>query len=256
MDNFAGTAEYYDRFRPGIPDVLRDYILRSVPAPVTLLDLGTGTGRVLEQFAPYFSDIIAVDPSEEMLKAAHRRLMKYPGTFVHAAAEDMELPDDWHASLVTICRAFHWMNQGVVLARLDKIVAPRGVVAVFYEHTFWTQSTSWATLVRKTIQRFMGPERETRSGTYHEPAKQFTQDFARSAFSHVDKRIFPITRTWNADQILGYLYSTSYASKQVLGERAQRFETELRRGLSSLSPNDSFTEANEFELFIARRPQS
>ncbi|HSW98857.1 MAG TPA: class I SAM-dependent methyltransferase [Candidatus Saccharimonadales bacterium] len=254
MDIFAGTAEYYDQFRPGIPDTLRDYVLKAAPAPVTLLDLGTGTGRVLEQFAPYFSDIIAVEPSEEMLKAAHRRLMQYPGTFVHASAEDMELPDDWHASLVTVCRAFHWMDRAVVLARLDKIVAPRGVVAVFYEHTFWTQSTHWADLVRETLQHFLGPERETLGGAYHEPAQPFSQDFARSAFSHVDKRIFPITRTWNADQIVGYLYSTSYASKQVLGAQAGRFEEQLRRGLAQLSPQDMFTENNEFELFLARRP--
>ncbi|WP_227026204.1 hypothetical protein [Streptomyces fodineus] len=35
------------------------------------------------------------------------------------------------ASGDTICRAFHWLDQTAVLARLDDQVAPDGVVAIF-----------------------------------------------------------------------------------------------------------------------------
>ena len=77
MGLFAGTAAYYDEFRPGIPDRARDLVLHSVKTPGTLLDLGTGTGQVLEQFVPYFTDILAVEPDQAMAKLARKRLLRY-----------------------------------------------------------------------------------------------------------------------------------------------------------------------------------
>lgn len=253
-DLFAGTAQYYDQYRPGIPDEVRNYILRSVKAPVSLLDLGTGTGRVLEQFTPYFTDTMAVEPDRDMAKLARERLRHWPVHVIEGTAEDAHLPDGWHASLVTIARAFHWMDRPLVLRKLEPVVAPNGIVAVFHDHSFWHLDAPWCDVVRGIVQEFLGEQRRAGSGTYSAPARPFTQDFAESVFSNVHKQTFPIKRHWTADQLIGMLYSTSFASKVLLGMRAERFEHKLRTALHSLSPADDFVERNTLQLFIARRP--
>lgn len=253
-DLFAGTAQYYDKYRPGIPGEVRDYILKFVNTPVALLDLGTGTGRVLEQFAPYFTDIVAVEPDRDMAKLARKRLQRWPVHVIESTAEDAHLPDGWHASLVTIARSFHWMDRPLVLRKLEPVVAPDGIVAVFHDHSFWHLDAPWCNTVRGIIQEFLGEQRQAGSGTYNAPARPFTQDFAESAFSNVHKQTFPIERHWTADQLVGILYSTSFASKALLGKQVGRFEHKLRAALHSISPNDDFVEHNTLELLIARRP--
>jgi ubiquinone/menaquinone biosynthesis C-methylase UbiE len=253
MDVFAGTAEYYDRYRPGVPAEVRDLVLHSIKTPVTLLDLGTGTGRVLEQFAPYFTDVIAVEPNHDMLELARRRLFTYPVHFMNCDAEAVRPPEDWHASLVTLCRVFHWVNRGLVLRKLDTVVAPRGVIAVFSEASFWELKDAWAVKTREVIREFLGPNRRTVRGPYQPPGQPYSQDFAVSPFPLVEKQQLPIVRHWTSDEIIGYLYSTSFASKELLGERAGRFEDTLKRELQTLSPNDIFTEHNTFEIYLARR---
>jgi ubiquinone/menaquinone biosynthesis C-methylase UbiE len=71
MGVFEGAAYYYDKYRPGVPDELVDSIMEDMDcAPDTLLDLGTATGNVLEQFAPRFKRIISVEPDVKMLEYA------------------------------------------------------------------------------------------------------------------------------------------------------------------------------------------
>lgn len=111
MDLFTGTAEYYDEFRPGLPQEVVDTILSKVPVPIALLDLGCGTGRITEQLAPHFKETIGAEPDKDMAKLARKRLEKLPAQILHARAEDVDLPEGWRASLVLICRAFHWMDQ-------------------------------------------------------------------------------------------------------------------------------------------------
>lgn len=254
MGNFAGTAEYYDQFREQLPQEVVDFILSAVPHPTSLLDLGTGTGHILEQFAPDFSSIVVVEPERDMIKLAHKRLMAYPVEFVQSTAEDAKLPDGWTASLVTIAHAFHWLNRPVVLRKLESVVAPGGIIAVMGGHSFWNMHYDWTTTVRETIQEFLGPQRQTVQGTYQNPEHPFADDFAESAFSVVEEHRFPVTRYWTADQIIGWLYSSSYASKALLKEDAPRFEERLRKRLAALSPQDLFEEQNNIGVLLATRP--
>lgn len=255
MGNFAGTAAYYDQYRPGVTDEVIEVVLKAVPQPTHLLDLGTGTGRILEQFAPHFSDAIAVEPDRDMLKLARKRLMHYQHVqYIHATAEDATLPAGWQASLVTICRAFHWMDRDAVLQKLDSLVLPHGIIAVISDHSFWHLPEEWSVIIQETLKEFLGPERRTVLGTYRPPAEFFQEALQESAFSDVEQHLIPVERQWDLDQIMGYLYSTSFASKAVLGDQTDAFEKRLRERLLAYSPHNTFTERNRFEVILAKRP--
>jgi hypothetical protein len=60
------------------------------------------------------------------------------------------------------------------------------------------------------------------------------------------------TPIWSADSIVGYLYSTSFASRAVLGNLRESFEDDRRERLSRFSAADQFAEEVEFSIVSAR----
>jgi hypothetical protein len=74
-----------------------------------------------------------------------------------------------------------------------------------------------------------------------------------SPFSRVDEIAVPVSRTWSADSILGYLYSTSFAAPQLFGQRLDEFDQAVRATLKRFSDTDTFDEDNEFLIRIGRR---
>jgi len=262
MNLFAGTAVYYDLYRPGIPPEVVKLLRRAGGAgrQKHLLDLGTGTGQVIEPLLDDFTDIIAVDPDEKMLRYAEKRLRpQLPANahlhFLHAPAEEAVLPANWQASLVTVCRAFHWMDHQRILAKLTGIIEPEGSIAIFGDGSLWTLSNPWADAIQQVIQSYLGEKRRTQTGFYTPGHKPYRQLLEESVFSEVREYHAPIQRTWSTERILGYLYSSSFAAKPLFGGRLAEFEAELKRTLQTLSPDDTFIEQNEFEVLIARRPR-
>lgn len=261
MSEFAGTALYYSKYRPGISSevtaVLVGAARRNAPA-TRLLDLGTGTGQVAQALLTYLDDIIAVDPDAEMLALAEQnlRVTVSPGTvlrFSNSRAEDFSPPDGWAADLVTICRAFHWMDQPLVLQRLVGQTTDAGVVAVFGDSSFWAADSLWKKAVRRVIQDFLGEERRAGEGTFSHHNRPYSDILAESPFGDVEEITVPIQRVWNAESILGYLYSTSFAARPLFGGRLAEFETAVKAVLADYSDEDVFAEDNEFVIRLGRK---
>ncbi|MGV9247275.1 class I SAM-dependent methyltransferase [Streptomyces sp. NPDC003710] len=265
MNLFAGTASYYRQFRPGISEDVAETLDQAAPhrspGQRRLLDIGTGTGLVAEALLGRFDDIIAIDNDADMLAAAESALRpKLPeGTrlsLVESTAEDFVPPPGWKADLVTICRAFHWLDQTAVLARLDDQVAPDGVVAIFADSSFWTATSPWKEAVRGVIKTFLGEERRAGSGTFQHHSRPYSEIMGESHFDRVEEARIPVHRTWTAESILGYLYSTSFAAPHLFGDRLPEFEIAVKERLADFSEDDTFPEENEFLIRFGRRSGS
>lgn len=257
---FTGTVEYYRKYRPGIPPAVAEALDQAVEAkrPRRLLDVGTGTGLVVEALLGRFDDIIATDKDADMIAAAEAALRpKLPKeaklTLAVAEAEAFTPPGDWQADLVTVCRAFHWLNQEVILARLDTQVAPNGAVAVFGDNSFWAAGSPWKTAVRSIIKDFLGEQRRAGQGTFNHHDRPYSEIMRESVFCEVEELRIPVERTWTTESILGYLYSTSFAAPPLFGDQLQAFETAIRAELVKFSDDDKFHEDNEFLIRIGRR---
>lgn len=260
MSTFRGTVGFYRQYRPGIPTDVADILDAAVPvrAPRRLLDVGTGTGLVVEALLGRFDDIIASDNDADMLAAAEAALRPQlpEGTRLllqEVAAEDFVPPPGWQADLVTICRAFHWLDQETVLAQLDGQVSPDGAVAIFGDNSFWTATNPWKVAVRSVIQDFLGEQRRAGTSTFQHHNRPYSDIMRESPFSQVEEITVPVTRTWTADSILGYLYSTSFAAPQLFGDRLDEFDQTVRTTLGTFSDADTFNEDNEFLIRIGRR---
>ncbi len=71
MDIFGFTTQgiNYDKFRPRYPKKLISKCLNSLKSKNRYLDVATGTGQLLFQFAPSFKESKGIDISETMIKA-------------------------------------------------------------------------------------------------------------------------------------------------------------------------------------------
>src|SRR5690606_30895958 len=159
---FTGTVGFYRQYRPGIPAEVADILDRATATnrPRRLLDVGTGTGLVVEALLDRFDDIIAIDNDADMLAAAESALRPaLPEganlSLIECTAEEFVPPTGWHADLVTICRAFHWLDQAAVLSGLDAQVAPDGAVAIFGDNGFWAAGSPWKEAIRSVINEII-----------------------------------------------------------------------------------------------------
>lgn len=259
MTLFEGTAEYYRQHRSGVPaDVAVILVEATSPRrPRTLLDVGTGTGFVVEALQAHFDDVLGIDIDPDLLQVARDAVHPRPGQrlrFVEASAEDFEAPNGWTADLVTICRTFHWLDRSAVLARLDQLVTADGVVAIFGDNSIWAANAAWKREIKTILAEFLGEQRRAGEGDYLRPSRSYTDDLDESPFSNWTQVVVPVRRTRTLDSVIGYLHSTSFAAPRLFGDRMEEFDRALRERLPEHAVDRAFVDENEFGILLARRP--
>ena len=233
MSLFAGTAEWYARYRPGYPQELIEELAAAagLDGSGRLLDLGTGTGQLAVPLAPYVAEVVAADPEPEMLA-------QLPAGIASVQARAEEVDETWGTfKLVTIGRAFHWMDGHVVMNRLARVTRQVALVGDTIE-----QSVAESTLLA-VAREFFGERPRMK-----QPTVKYDQALAASAFSNVQHITVETERTWTVDQLIGFAYSTSFASLVRVGDRREEFERELR---ARLQP--SYSERVTVDAFLGRR---
>jgi trans-aconitate methyltransferase len=256
---FRGTAEFYQRHRSGVPSDVAAILAEAAPQrrPRSLLDVGTGTGFVVEALHTSFDDVIGIDVDSDLLQVARSSVHPSQGQrlrFLEASAEHFQPPDGWCADLVTICRTFHWLDRPAFLAHLDPFVAADGVVAVFGDNSIWAANASWKSEIKAVLAEFLGEQRRAGDGTYRRPVRSYTDDLDESPFSSWTRVTVPVRRERTLDSVIGYLHSTSFAAPHLFGDRTAEFDRALRERLPEHAVNGVFVDENEFGILLARRP--
>lgn len=263
-DLFKGTAWYYARFRYHYsPEFFRQLAGRlELNGTGRLLDLGCGTGQLTVPLAVYFEEAVGLDPEPEMLEQA-AQLAQEAGVknirWVEGGAADLPGLEDSLGTfrLVTMGNSFHWMDQAATLAQLDRMVVPGGRLAIIGTSSggiVFDATEGWAYEVQRIVRKTLGETRRAGTGTYQGPAETFEEALARSPFSVVETFEMEDTRYLTTEDIIGFLYSTSYSSKAVLGDKQAGFEREIRQTLLALNPVDKFAEHIRIGTFLAGRP--
>lgn len=263
-DLFKGTASYYARYRHKFPAEFFSYVVEKFKLDGTgrMLDLGCGTGQLAIPLARYFEEAVGLDPEPEMLSQAELEAEKAGVKNIRwleggsADLPDLQ-PQLGQFRLVTMGNAFHWMDQAATLANLDEIVEPGGglvITGIGSTTTFDEATEGWQNVMTGIVKKWLGETRRAGSGTYQPPTERFEQILARSPFSQVERFEMNDTRLLTIDEIIGLLYSTSYASKAVLGDKQIRVEQEIRETLAQLNPAGTFAEHNNIEIITAQRP--
>ncbi|WP_086608622.1 ArsR/SmtB family transcription factor [Erythrobacter donghaensis] len=98
-----------------------------------LLDIGTGTGRMAELFAPHAERIVALDKNLEMLRVARAKLQHLPAAQIELVQGDFaELPlADASFDTVVLHQVLHFATDPApALAEAARVLRPGGRIAI------------------------------------------------------------------------------------------------------------------------------
>lgn len=223
---FNHCTDDYARYRPPYPpDALQILADCVSPVPASLAaDVGAGTGIFSRQLAQTGWRVIAVEPSERMLRrvtpaeeaSSNDRIRR-----VCATAESTGLADrSVHA--VTAAQSFHWFNPPYALAEFARILRSGGALMLIWNNRD-AASSQFVDDYENLISRY--------NTAYDREYRQ--QDWAGKI---ADSGAFePATyhrleHVWRpaAEDFAGFSRSVSYIRNVLSREQRPRFERDLR----------------------------
>lgn len=188
--SFGSVAEAYDRGRPPYPREAAAWLVGS--EPVTVLELGAGTGKLTAELAAMGHDVHATDPDRDMLAILERRL---PDVRVSlASAEELPVPDR-SVDVVVSAQAFHWFDLDRALPEIARVLKPGGRLAVV-----WNQRDERIPWVRR-LGTLIGTQDQLR-----EPAEPLVQS---ALFGFVENESFRFWQGVDRESIQDLVLSRS-----------------------------------------------
>ena len=267
-DLFAGTAAAYARYRPGFPPAAYEAVVErfGLGGPPSengvLLDLGTGAGEVALALHDRFERVVALDVSAEMIEEARRQGAQRGALNVEwhvLPAERLHELGDGSYRLVTAGNAIHWMDKPLVLGLAHERVEAGGGIALFgmaglYRPDERDAEEPWIGVLSTVVHRWLGERRRAGDGYYERDARRFDEMLADdSRFTEIEDRELPVPHVWDVDFVIGYLNTTSFANRRILGDDADAFERDVRETLLAFNPSNRFERVLEAGWVTARR---
>ena len=245
-DAFVGTAQAYARFRPPYPAAFLAELLREAQLGpgARLLDLATGPGRVALDLAGAFEQVMAQDLEPEMIavaRAAAKRRGIHNVVWSVGPAEAFEAPAS-HFDLITVGEAFHRLDQAAIARKARGWLKPGGCFATMGGGAVLGAGPPWLAAanevrLRWTAKAFPDGPAQARAGV--EPGLAAAIRVMESAgFTRVADRTVAQQHAWSFEALLGFMHSTSVASKRVLGEDADAFADDLKIALARFTDAD------------------
>lgn len=255
-DLFTGTASYYSRYRPIYHASLIRFLVRrfSLDGNGKMLDLGCGDGRLTLRFVDWFEQLVGVDMEPEMIQVAKNlsKEVRIENTeWFIGDIEKYKREYNTTFKLVTIAKAFHWMDRASVLEYLYDIISVGGGIALIDNYAPNKILLPWQKKVAKVVEQWYGSERRAGNTTYTHPTVSHQEIIAKSKFDLEIHSLPMYEQLWTIDSIIGNHYSTSFGSKRFLGENVNLFEKHLKEELLSIEETGIFKEPIHLSVKLA-----
>ena len=152
---FRSAAAHYLQGRPAYaPALFADVAtLCQLDGTGRLLDLGCGPGQLAIALRPYVGEAVGMDPEPEMLALATRLAAEVGAdiSFRHGSSQDVT-PALGRFRLVTIGRAFHWMDRPDTARRLATMLEPDGALVLFSTTHIDAPDNAWRAEYERVLE--------------------------------------------------------------------------------------------------------
>jgi ubiquinone/menaquinone biosynthesis C-methylase UbiE len=238
MGRFASTASLYEHLRPPYPSEF----FRSVAQKLglskqrSLIDLGTGPGLLALGFAPYVGRIVGVDPEPAMLDAA-RRAAASTGDALALIEGKVETlaPDIGSFDIVTIGRALHWMDREPTLARLDRLVARDGAIAICASFSATDGRNPWLDGYNDVRRRWSPAKLWEEAGRGTRAHRDLPAFFRGSAFQPTERVTVETRHTISVQDLTRRTLTYSSSSPEALGDNVEAILRDVGQHLAPFS---------------------
>jgi SAM-dependent methyltransferase len=211
-ESFGADAAAYDRFRPSYPDRLITDLMATNPR--TALDVGCGTGKVARLLAGRGVEVLGIEIDDRMADIARGH-----GITVETGAFET-WPDQGRRFDLVVCgQAWHWVDPAAGPPKAAQVLAPSGLLALFWNYTELDGPTAAAMdaaytgtgVAEQSVVRGGGPDNLSRDvASLHDSG----------LFSPVQQRSYDWELTYSREQWLSLIATHSDHSTLPAAERA------------------------------------
>jgi SAM-dependent methyltransferase len=193
--SFGSVAAEYAALRPGYPADAVAFLVGD--RPLRVLDLGAGTGLLTERLVAAGHDVVAVDPSAEMLAELTARL---PGVDARVGGAESLPLSDGDVDAVVAGQAAHWFDPGPAAREMRRVLRPGGVVGFMWNVR--DRRVPWVA----ELGRLLAAE-----ARHHEADQAVVDAFAHALPADVSTFDSAISQTLTPEQVVGTISTRSYA---------------------------------------------
>ena len=164
---FGSVVDAYERGRPGYPVEAARWLTGD--EPLSVLELGSGTGKLTRELVALGHDVHATDPDAAMLDILARN---YVVTRIsQTTAEEIPVPDSTF-DIVIAAQAYHWFDHDEALPEIARVLKRGGSLSLVWNTR--DERIPWVKRLGRVIgsqEQGAGPGDELESSPYFGPVE-------------------------------------------------------------------------------------
>ncbi len=265
---YQGAAAHYRSGRPAYSPQLEAVLTAELDldGSGTLLDGGCGPGILIVRIAHLFEEAVGLDPDPAMLAEARRVAHERGITNVHwvqALAEDLPRAAPGPYRVITFGQSLHWTDEARVAETVYDMLEPGGALVLIVHAVQGRRAPPSPgppaiphPEIKALVEEYLGSTRRAGRGTAPVRAHRFEDVLARTRFGAPRSIFAPgipdLLR--DSESVLSGYFSMSSSAPHLFGDQVEDFASEVRKLLTSRSPEGIFWDwPGDTEVILARK---